>query len=175
MRPTFRIGPYPVKYARAWVEQVHRRIPEMVGAMWCLGLWLDDEMRGLAVVGRPSARMLDVPARTRIPTLEVIRVAVVEGTQNGCSALYGACARTGRAMGLDGVLTYIHDDETVVSLRAAGWIEDRSTGGGEWSRPSRQRQFALDAKPKRRWWAAWSAAVQVASSNARSVRATGTG
>ena len=71
-------GAYPVKYAREWVESVHRRIPEMVGAMWCIGLWRGREMRGLAVVGRPSARMLGAPARTRVPLLEVLRVAVVE-------------------------------------------------------------------------------------------------
>ena len=46
-------GLYPVKYARAWVEATHRRIPALVGAMWCLGLWDGGEMRGLAVVGRP--------------------------------------------------------------------------------------------------------------------------
>ena len=101
-------GAYPVKYAREWVESVHRRIPEMVGAMWCIGLWRGREMRGLAVVGRPSARMLGAPARTRVPLLEVLRVAVVEDTHNGCSTLYGACARAARGMGVDGILTYIH-------------------------------------------------------------------
>jgi hypothetical protein len=154
-----RTGLYPVKYARQWVESVHRRIPTLVGAMWCLGLWDGDTMRGLAVVGRPGARMLDVAARARVGTVEVIRVAVIEGTPNGCSMLYGACARTGRAMGLDGMLTYIHEDETGVSLRAAGWVADKMTDGGEWSRPSRQRELVLDSKPKRRWWAAWSEAV----------------
>ncbi len=163
-------GPYPVKYAREWIEKVHRRIPELTGAMWCVGLWDGSEMRGLAVVGRPSARMLDVPARTRVPVLEVIRVAVIEGTKNGCSTLYGACARSGRAMGLDGMLTYIHDDETGVSLRAAGWVEDGSTDGGEWARPSRQRKLALDHKPKKRWWAAWSKAVQAPQSQAGILR-----
>lgn len=160
------IGPYPVKYAREWVTRVHRRIPRLTGAMWCIGLWVDDDMRGLAVVGRPSARKLDVPARTRIRVQEVIRVAAVEAPKlpNGhapsyCSKLYGACLRAGRDMGLEGMLTYIHDDEDGVSLRAAGWIPDKTTDGGEWSRPSRGRQLALDAKPKQRWWAPWSKAV----------------
>jgi hypothetical protein len=155
-----RTGLYPVKYARGWVESVHRRIPALTGAMWCLGLWDGDTMRGLAVVGRPGARMLDVAARERVGVVEVIRVAVIEGTPNGSSMLYGACARAGRAMGLDGMLTYIHNDETGVSLRAAGWLADKMTDGGEWSRPSRQRRLALDSKPKVRWWAAWSEAVR---------------
>ena len=172
-------GAYPVKYAREWVESVHRRIPEMVGAMWCIGLWRGREMRGLAVVGRPSARMLGAPARTRVPLLEVLRVAVVEDTHNGCSTLYGACARAARGMGVDGILTYIHSDEPGTSLRAAGWVTDGSTGGGEWARDGRQRKIALDGKPKIRWWAAWSLAVRVpdcaATVNKAEVRCASTG
>ena len=150
------LGPYPVKYAKAWIETVHRRIPTLTGAMWCVGLWVDGEMRGLAVVGRPSARKLDSLARERIHTLEVLRVAVIEGTRNGCSMLYGACSGAAQRMGADGLLTYIHEDEAGVSLRAAGWVEDKTTDGGAWSRPSRQRELA----PKRRWWAPWSAQVK---------------
>jgi hypothetical protein len=154
------LGPYPVKYAREWIETVHRRIPELTGAMWCVGLWVGEEMRGLAAVGRPNARKLDVSARQRIPVLSVLRVAVVEGTRNGCSSLYGACSRVARGMGCDGLNTYIHDDETGVSLRAAGWIEDCATSGGEWSWDRRQRELVLDPRPKRRWWAPWSKAMQ---------------
>jgi len=162
------LGPYPTKYAHEWNAGTHRRLPRMVGAMYCIGLWTGDEMRGLAVVGRPSARKLDVPKRTRIRIQEVLRVAVVEGTRNGCSILYGACSRAGKAMGLEGMCTYIHDDETGVSLLAAGWVCDKTTDGGEWSRPSRKRKSAEDAKPKIRWWAPWSKAVMVRAHDARS-------
>jgi hypothetical protein len=155
------LGPYPVKYAREWICRVHRRIPELTGAMWCVGLWVDGEMRGLAVVGRPNARKLDVAARQRIPVLCVLRVAVIEGTRNGCSALYGACSKAAKAQGAEGLCTYIHDDEPGTSLRAAGWVQDAApTSGGEHDRPSRKRKPALDAKPKWRWWAPWSKAVQ---------------
>jgi hypothetical protein len=105
--------------------------------------------------------MLDVAAKNRLTTLSVLRVAVIEGTKNGCSALYGACSRAARAMGADGLCTYIHDDEPGTSLKAAGWIEDKKSDGGEWARPSRQRKLVLDAKPKRRWWAPWSKAVSM--------------
>jgi hypothetical protein len=158
------LGPYPVKYAREWVELTHRRIPQLTGAMWCVGLWVDDVMRGLAVVGRPNARNMDVLARHRIHTLCVLRVAVIEGTHNGCSALYGACSRAAKAQGADGLCTYIHDDETGVSLRASGWRKDATpTSGGEHDRPSRKRKPALDAKPKWRWWAPWSTALSAPS------------
>ena len=55
------LGPYPTKYAHEWNAGTHRRLPRMVGAMYCIGLWTGDEMRGLAVVGRPSARKLGRP------------------------------------------------------------------------------------------------------------------
>ena len=71
----------------------------------------------------------------------------------------GVSLGLGRENAGDGMLTYIHDDETGVSLRAAGWVVDKMTDGGEWSRPSRQRALVLDSKPKRRWWTAWSAEV----------------
>jgi hypothetical protein len=150
------LGPYPTKYAHEFNAGVHRRLKKMVGAMYCIGLWSGAEMRGLAIVGRPKARKLDVPARTRVKVQEVLRVAVVEGTRNGCSMLYGACSKAGKAMGLDGMMTYIHDDETGVSLKAAGWVKDKVTSGGEWTRETRQRGLVEDNKPKVRWWAPWS-------------------
>jgi hypothetical protein len=154
------LGAYAAKYAEEWMQQVHRRLPDMTGTMWCIGLWSGEEMRGLAAVGRPSARMLDVRARTRIAIQEVIRVAVMEGTPNGCSMLYGACSRAARGMGLDGLLTYIHNDEDGASLKASNWLEDGETDGGEWDRDGRQRQLAVDPNPKRRWWAPWSKGVR---------------
>ena len=148
------LGPYPVKYAAAWVKTVHRRLPDMAGAMWCVGLWDGPKMLGLAVVGRPS-RMLDVPARSRIHTQIVQRVAVVEGVPNGCSMLYGSCSRSGKAMGLDDMVTYIHLDEPGTSLKASGWVKGGETDGGEWTRPSRKRKKAEDPESKIRWWAPW--------------------
>lgn len=155
------LGPYPTKYAHEFNADVHRRLKRMVGAMYCIGLWSGQEMRGLAIVGRPKARKLDVPKRTRVTVQEVLRVAVIEGTRNGCSMLYGACSKSGSAMGLDGMMTYIHNDETGVSLKAAGWVpDDAPTSGGEWTRESRQRELVEDAKPKWRWWAPWSKVAQ---------------
>jgi hypothetical protein len=156
------LGPYPTKYAEEWMRRVHRRLPDLTGSMWCIGLWVGDEMRGLAAVGRPNARKADALARQRLAILSVLRVAVIEGTKNGCSALYGACSRAAQGMGADGLNTYIHNDELGTSLKAANWIEDGETDGGEWDREGggRQRMLVVDPNPKRRWWAPWSKAVQ---------------
>jgi hypothetical protein len=148
-----RLRPYPIKRALPFVRAVHRRLPALQGGMWSVAIQGGDEVRGVAVVGRPNARMLDNGRR-----LQVLRVAVIVGTPNGCSMLYGACSRAARSMGSTDLFTYIHDDETGVSLKAAGWIEDVEfeSGGGEWSRPSRQREATTEPGKKRRFWAPWS-------------------
>lgn len=145
-----RVRPSTVKAALPFVRRVHRRLPKVQGAMWAVSLVEHGEVVGVALVGSP-ARALNAD------TLSVLRVAVLEGHKNGCSMLYGACSRAGKAMGADNMVTYTHLDESGVSLKAAGWIDGGLTDGGEWNRPSRPRLPGVDAEPKRRWWAPWSA------------------
>lgn len=150
---TIRLRPYPVKHAIQFVREVHRRLPSLQGGMWSVALHNAEGIRGVAIVGRPNARVLDNGER-----LQVLRVAVIPGTANGCSMLYGSCSRAARAMGASDLFTYIHDDETGVSLKAAGWVEDTefSSDGGQWSRPSRERPETAEPGKKRRYWAPWS-------------------
>lgn len=143
------LRPCTVKRALPFVAQVHRRLPKVQGAMWATSVWASGEMVGVALVGHPARELMD-------DTLAVLRVAVIEGHRNGCSMLYGACSRAARALGAENLVTYTHEDETGISLKAAGWIYGGLTDGGEHSRPSRQRALALDQKPKHRWWAPWS-------------------
>lgn len=144
------LRPYTVKRALPFVAQVHRRLPKVQGAMWAVSVWAHGEVVGVALVGHPARELM------KDHTLAVLRVAVLEGYKNACSMLYGACSRAARAMGADNLVTYTHEDETGVSLKAAGWIYGGLTDGGEHSRPSRQRAAAVDPKPKHRWWAPWS-------------------
>lgn len=51
----------------------------------------------------------------------------------------GAAARAAFALGYQKIGTYILQEETGVSLRAAGWRLIGERGGGTWSRPSRPR------------------------------------
>jgi hypothetical protein len=159
-----RTSPYPIKHAVRFVEQTHRRLPHARDRMWAIALWDDECLRGVALVGRPKARKLGVDQGSDAwpppyDRLEVVRVAVQEGVPNGCSMLYGACARAARAMGALDLLTYIDEDQSGVSLRAAGWIQDCGLfGGGQATRPSRPRRVRTDkeAQRRKRWWAPWS-------------------
>lgn len=149
---SLRLRPWAVKHAIPFVEKVHRRLPDRQGCMWAVRCLDGDELVGAALVGRPGARLL----ATDYATLEVVRVAVIEDRWNACSMLYGACSRAARAMGADNLVTYTHGDEHGASLKAANYIDGGLTYGGEWDRGERQRKLAVDAEPKRRWWAPWS-------------------
>lgn len=131
-------------------------MPAIQGAMWSIALRDPFGLCGVALVGHPARLLMD----ENESTLSVLRVAVTEGTPNGCSMLYGSCARTARSMGARSLCTYTHLDEGGVSLRAAGWISDGQTSGGEHSRRKRPRKKAIDASPKVRWWAPWSEALR---------------
>lgn len=150
-----RLRPWTVKKALPFVRDVHRRLPRVQGALWAVSIREELEVVGVALVGHPAREWMEDDA-----TLAVIRVAVREGHANGCSMLYGACSRAARAMGAENLVTYTHIDEPGTSLRAAGWVDGGLTKGEEQNRPSRRRGPVVDARPKRRWWAPWSAKAQ---------------
>lgn len=159
-----RTAPYPFKHAVRFVKETHRRLPHGHHRMWAISLWVGEQLRGVALVGAPKARKFGVDQGDDLypppyDRLEVVRVAVEEGTPNGCSMLYGACSRACRDMGALDLLTYTGEDEPGTSLRAAGWICDAGLfGGGQADRPSRPRTMRSDhaAQRRRRWWAPWS-------------------
>jgi hypothetical protein len=55
------------------------------------------------------------------------------------------------ALGMGQLVTYTLPEESGASLRGAGWVEDGQTAGGEWTRSSRPRAAAHDARSKTRW------------------------
>lgn len=152
-----KLRPYPLKRAVPFCRRIHRKLHRLQGGMWSVAIQEGIEVRGVGIVGRPNARMLDDGFK-----LQVIRVAVLEGTPNGCSMLYGACSRAARGMGATDLLTYLAHDESGVSLKAAGWVEDVNCPceGGEWNCRSRPRRPAEQPGKKRRWWAPWSQTAQ---------------
>lgn len=144
--------PIPIRSAAHFNATTHRRLPTLTGAMWAVAAEIDGAVVGVAIVGRPNARMARGNDGRR---LEVLRCAVVEGARNACSALYGACSRSARAMGAEDMWTFTHSDESGHSLRAAGWVQVGITDGGEWDRNDRQRELAIDPLPKKKWAVPW--------------------
>lgn len=150
--PRVHVRPYPIKLARKFNREHHRRLPKLTGAMWALAAVVESEVAGVAVVGHPQARLANDGY-----SLEVLRVAVRnDNAQNACSALYGAAARAARAMGALDIFSYIHLDESGHSVKAAGWVEVAETDGGEWDRDGRQRMLAVDPNPKKKFAPPWT-------------------
>lgn len=119
--------------ANAFVEQHHRHHKPVVGHLFSIGAAKDGKIVGVAIVGRPVARMRDDGE-----TAEVTRLCT-DGTRNACSFLYGACARAAFALGFKRIGTYILATEPGTSLAAANWRLVGQTSGGSWSRGNRPR------------------------------------
>ena len=119
--------------ANAFVAAHHRHHKPVVGHLFSIGAAINGEIVGVVIVGRPVARLRDDGE-----TAEVTRLCT-DGTKNACSFLYGAAARAAFALGFCKIGTYIMQDETGVSLTAAGWRLIGKRGGGSWSVPSRPR------------------------------------
>lgn len=119
--------------ANGFVAQHHRHHKPVVGHLFSLGAVLGEQLVGVAIVGRPVARLRDDGI-----TAEVTRLCT-DGTRNACSFLYGASARAAFALGFERIGTYILSSEDGTTLKAAGWRQIGQTKGGSWSRPSRGR------------------------------------
>ena len=148
--PKLRVVPISLRAANAYVAENHRHHPATRGHKFSVAVRdQHDELRGVAIAGRPVARMLDDGE-----TLEVLRVCT-DGTKNACSMLYGAVRRAAIAMGYPParVFTYTLATEPGTSLHAAGWRRDAESRGGEWGRTERPRE-THNSDPKIRWRAA---------------------
>src|SRR3990172_139781 len=124
--------PATLKQANAMIELLHRHHKKVVGHRFSIGC--EDEsgvVHGIAVVGRPVARAVE---QYRIA--EVTRL-VSDGTPHVCSKLYAACARAAQAMGYTKIQTTILENETGISLIAAGWNLSHPIKGRDWNCPSR--------------------------------------
>jgi hypothetical protein len=139
------ILPIELAEANAFVRQHHRHHGPVVGHKFSLGVSDGEQIRGVAIVGRPVSRMLDDGL-----TLEVSRVAT-DGTKNAASCLYGAARRACFALGYRRLVTYTLPSESGASLRAAGYRCLGEAGGGSWSVPSRPRVDKHPLQRKLRW------------------------
>lgn len=139
------IIPMSLDEANAFVREHHRHHRPVPGAKFCIGVESEGQVVGVAIVGRPVARMFDDGW-----TLEVNRTCT-DGTKNANSALYGACRRAAWALGFKRLITYTLPTESGVSLTAAGWKCIGEAGGGKWSRANRPRVDTHPTQKKLLW------------------------
>ena len=100
---------------------------------------------GVAIIGRPVARMLCDGW-----TLEVTRCCT-NGTRNACSALYAASWRAARAMGYKKLVTYTLKSENGASLKASNWKIVGEVTARSWNCQSRPRVDTYPLQAKLRW------------------------
>lgn len=143
------ITPVFFKAANAFVAAHHRHHKPVVGHVFSVAVSCEEgQIRGVAMVGRPVARMLNDGA-----TLEVNRLCT-DGTPNACSMLYGAAWRAAKALGYRRLITYTLPEEGGASLRASGWRLVGLRGGGSWGRESRPRTDVPGLTGKKALWEA---------------------
>lgn len=136
-----------MKTANEFVLAHHRHHGKVRGCKFCIAVADEDgRLHGVAVTGRPVSRYLDTGL-----TAEVTRLCT-DGTQNACSFLYAACARTARSMGYEKIITYILETENGASLRASGWWCAGLRGGGDWNVPSRPRKAGANTGRKQLYY-----------------------
>lgn len=145
------IVPLSKREANLFVENFHRHSKPVRGMKFCIGASDGETLHGVAIVGRPVARLLDDGF-----TAEVTRVCVTEeAPKNTCSFLYGRCWRVWQQMGGIRMITYTLQSESGSSLRGAGWkilgeTKGAKEGSGWQTRPGREWQ-PIYGQAKFRW------------------------
>ena len=137
--------PLELSVANKFVEELHRHHDPVHRDKFRIGASYNGKLVGVVQVGRPVSRMLDDGK-----TVEVVRLCT-DGTKDVCSFLYSRAARIAKEMGYEKIITYILETESGASLRSCGWLEDGTTSGGHWSRPSRKRTTTAPTMPKKRY------------------------
>ena len=144
------VTPISIREANQFVENFHRHNKPTNGGKFSIGACFGDELVGVAIVGRPVARMLDDGV-----TGEVTRVCVVDhAPKNTCSFLYGRCWRIWQQMGGTRMITYTLQEESGSSLRGAGWkiIGEVKPEKSGWDRANRKRDWQpIYGQLKFRW------------------------
>lgn len=146
-----KIVPLTLRLANDFVEAHHRHSARTSndGGKYAIGLEHDGQLVGVAIVGRPIARMLQEPG-----TAELLRLCTSpQAPRNAGSKLYARARRIWQLMGGTKLVTYTLKTESGASLRGAG-VEAPTADVKvqQWDRPSRHRpKTAIADMPKQRW------------------------
>ena len=144
-----RHAPCELKEANAIVAAWHRHHQCVAGHRFSIKC-IDENgvLRGVAVVGRPVARM--TCQRT---VVEITRM-VSDGTPNVCSFLYAACTHAARKIGYRQIQTFLLESEPATTLKALkdlGWKFDGWSEGGEGWQSRTGRRNDQPTVRKQRW------------------------
>ena len=145
MRESLILVPCSISEAKVFIRENHRHHNPPVSGLFAVACSNGKKIVGVAIVGRPVARMLQDGF-----TAEVTRLCT-DSTTHVASKLYAACWRAARALGWKKLITYILKDEAGISLKAAGWKCLGECGGGSWSCKSRPRIDKHPLQKKIKW------------------------
>ena len=143
--------PITIKDANEFVYNFHRHNKPVRGAKFAIGASYNDELVGVAIVGRPLSRRLDDGF-----TAEAVRVCTNDSSpKNTNSFLYGRCWRIWQQMGGRSMITYTLQEESGASLKASGYkiIGETNTDKnhkGWTTRPGREWQ-PVTGQAKFKW------------------------
>jgi hypothetical protein len=145
-----RIVPLTLRDANDFVEAHHRHSARTSndGGKFAIGLEFEGELVGVAIVGRPVARLLDKPG-----TAELLRCCVKEGAPTGAGKTLNArCKRIWQLMGGTRLVTYTLASEGAGSIRGAGFVWEAKVPGRRWN-GAKNGDRELASEPKDRWGA----------------------
>ncbi|WP_082452122.1 XF1762 family protein [Paenibacillus ihuae] len=145
---TFEVIPTPISFRQAchFINLHHRHHMAPQGMKFALGMSNGQKLVGVLTAGRPVSRHKDDGL-----TLEVTRLCVNGAYVHLCSKLYAAARRIARDMGYHALITYTLDEETGVSVRAAGFQLMGKISGGSWNSLSRNRVDKHPTGLKKLW------------------------
>lgn len=138
------IRPITFREASAFVNAHHRHHNSTMGCKFCIALYDNDYLVGVAICGRPVSRYYDDGL-----TCEINRLCT-DGTRNACSMLYGASCRVAKEMGYKKVITYILESENGASLKASNFVCEGKAGGTHWT-GTRNKNQNIPREMKTRW------------------------
>lgn len=148
-----KIVPLLLRQANDFVEEHHRHSARTSndGGKFAIGLEHEGQLVGVAIVGRPIARLLQVPGAA-----ELLRLCTSPGAPKGAgSKLYVRARRIWQLMGGTKFHTFTLSRESGASLRGAGLKADlhrTDVKTGQWDRRARRRPLkAIHDEPKFRW------------------------
>lgn len=142
------VVPLTLAEANNFVLSFHRHNRPTAGGKWAIGASTGEELVGVAIVGRPIARLLNDDF-----TVEVLRLCTNETAPKGtCGFLYSRCWKIWREMGGRRIVTYTLQTESGASLRGAGYRVLAEVRSGGWNRTGREREwYPVYGQLKLRW------------------------